>query len=119
MFNQEAVDAFNIRAVVNVNNIKTMSAAELDRVKTHGNDAESLLKNKMLAMFIHECRFDIGDKLSEISGHTDACDRERIALANQLAGLNSFVDTLKQAVYLRNQVVKNQTQVSASPVDVN
>lgn len=119
MFNQEAVDAFNIRATVNVNNIKTMSAEQLDSIKRHGNDAEALLKNKILAMFVHECRFDIGDKLSEIQGHTDACDRERIALANQLAGLNSFVDTLKQAVYLRNLVVKNQGQVPATPADIN
>jgi len=109
MLGQEAIDAFNSRLTVNVNNIKSMTVEQLDRVKQHGNIAEGLLKNKDLALFFHQTKFDILDRLSEIKGHTDDDNNLRVALGNQLSGLNTFIDTLKTAVYHRNTVVKQQT----------
>jgi hypothetical protein len=110
MLTQDAIDAFNTRLTVNLNNIKTMSVSELDRVKAHGSTAEALLKNRDLALFIHQHKFDVVDQLTQISGHTADDNSRRIALSNQLAGIDSFVATLQRAVYLKNRVVTQQTE---------
>jgi len=115
MLNDIAIEAFNTRSTVNVNNIKTMTVSELDRIKTHGMEAEALMRNRSLVLFIHQSKFDISDQLAAILGHSEEDNNRRIALSNQLAGLEKFVDTLKQAVYYRNLVVKQQN----APADVN
>jgi uncharacterized protein YwqG len=110
MLTPEAIDAFNTRLTVNLNNIKTMTASELDRVKSHGSTAEALLKNRDLALFIHQHKFDVVDQLTQISGHSVDDNSRRIAFSNQLAGIDSFVATLQRAVYLKNRVVTLQTE---------
>jgi hypothetical protein len=40
-------------------------------------------------------------------GHTPIDDAERIALSNQLVGIDSFVSSLKRAAYLKNRIVSN------------
>ena len=52
MINEEAVNAFNNRLTANLNTIKTMTPAQLDRVKSIGTSAENLLKNKEFILFI-------------------------------------------------------------------
>jgi hypothetical protein len=86
MLTQDAIDAFNTRLTVNLNNIKTMTASELDRVKAHGSTAEALLKNRDLALFIHQHKFDVVDQLTQITGHSVDDNSRRIAFSNQLAG---------------------------------
>jgi hypothetical protein len=46
--------------------------------------------------------------MASITGHTPDDNARRVALTNQLAGMESFVATLKRAVYLKNRVVTQQ-----------
>ena len=108
MLTQETIDAFNTRLTVNLNTIKTMKASELDRVKAQGSLAESLLKNRDLALFIHQYKFEIADNLTAIVGHTEENNNQRVALSNQLAGIDGFVASLQRAVYMKNKVVTLQ-----------
>ena len=41
-----------------------------------------------------------------IRSHTEEANAERIALANQLSGIDSFVNSLKSAVYKKNMMIK-------------
>ena len=108
MIEQSALDAFNSRVKVNLNNIKTMTPGQLDRIKAQGSEAEALLANKQLAMFIHVTKFDLTDNLSAIIGHGLEDNNRRIAISNQLAGLQSFIDTLQRAAYYKKRVVNHQ-----------
>ena len=108
MLTPEAIEAFNSRLTVNVNTIKEMTASQLDRVKAHGSSAEALLKNKDLALFVHQWKFEVLDQLTAISGHSADDNARRIALNNQLAGIDSFVASLQRAVYMKNRAVSQQ-----------
>lgn len=113
MLKSETIEAFNTRLTVNLNNIKTMTPSELDRVKTHGSSAEALLKNRDMALFVHQWKFEVLDQITAISGHSPDDNAKRIALNNQLAGIDSFVASLQRAVYMKNKAVTLQQE----PVD--
>ena len=115
MLTPETIEAFNSRLTVNVNTIKDMTASQLDRVKSHGSAAEALLKNKDLALFVHQWKFEVIDQLTAITGHSVDDNAKRIALNNQLAGIDSFVATLQRAVYMKNRAVTQQQ----GPVETN
>lgn len=106
MINPDVIDAFNSRLNVNPNNIKTMTAEQQDRVKAHGANAETLLKNKDLAMFIHQLKFDWCDQLANIKGYTEEENNKRIAISNKITAIDDFITLLKGAVYLKTAVVK-------------
>jgi hypothetical protein len=108
MISQETIEAFNGRQTVNINNIKAMTASQLDRVKTWGSQAEALLKNKDLAQFIHEYKFQIADELGALRDYTREANEKRIALSNHLGAIDGFVTLLQQAVYYKNKVVSSQ-----------
>ena len=110
MINHDAIEAFNTRITANLNNIKTMTPSQQDAVKDHGSQAEALLKNKQLAMFIHQFKFELCDQLASINGYTVEDNNKRIAISNQIGGIDSFISTLQRAVYLKNRVVTIQTQ---------
>lgn len=110
MIDPSVVEAFNSRQTVDLNSIKTMTAAEQDRVKTTGSAAENLLKNRDFAVFVHQYKFEVCDQLSEIVGHTVEDNLLRVSLANQIRGIDAFVNTLKRSVYFRNRVVTLQTE---------
>jgi hypothetical protein len=44
-----------------------------------------------------------------IRTHTEEANAERIALANQLTGIDSFINTLKSAVYKKNVMMKTES----------
>lgn len=113
MINQDAIDAFNTRITANLNNIKTMTPAQQDAVKDHGSRAEALIKNRDMAMFIHQFKFELCDQLASITGYTAEDNNKRIAISNQIGGIDSFISTLQRAVYLKNRVVTIQTQPDA------
>lgn len=108
MLTQETIDAFNTRLTVNLNTIKTMRPSQLDQVKSQGSNAEALLTNRDLAMFIHQYKFEITDALTSITGHSEEHNNQRVALSNQLAGIDGFVASLQRAVYMKNKVVNLQ-----------
>ena len=109
MIDNEVIDAFNARPRVDLNNIKTMSATEADRVKTWGTQAETLLSNRDFALFVHQFKFEMTDLLMEFKGHTAEDDRARVAIAHNLAGVDAFVSMLKRAKYFKDKVVSLQT----------
>lgn len=118
MINDETIDHFNTRLTADLNNIKRMSASQLDQVKSYGSKAEALLKNRDLAMMIHHYKFEVLDAMSAIAAHDADSNCRRVALSNQLTGIDQFVATLQRAVYLKNRVVTQQQDSPAvEPAD--
>lgn len=109
MITPDAIDAYNNRLTVDLNNIKKMTPGQLDQVKHYGSQAEALLKNKDLALFIHHFKFELADTLANLNGHTPDDNARRIALSNELRGIDQFIATLQRAVYMKNRVVTQQT----------
>jgi len=109
MIEAETVAAFNARHTVNMNNIKTMTPAQLDAVKAWGSGAENLLRNRDFAQAIHEFKFDMCDALTEIKTHTPEDNAHRVAVSNQIAGIDLFVAQLQRAVFMKNRVVTQQS----------
>jgi len=106
MISEEAVDAYNRRLTIDTSNPKKLTPSQRDAVKQYGSLAEALLTNRDLAMFIHHFRFEVNEAMANIRSHTVEANAERIALANQLSGIDSFINTLKSAVYKKNVMVK-------------
>lgn len=115
MINDEAINAFNNRLTANLNNIKTMTPAQLDRVKTIGTAAENLLQNKDFALFIHQFKFEKTDALIDIKGHSADDNMLRIAVSNQLSGIDDFIAQLQKAVFIKNRVVTQQQKDTEEP----
>lgn len=112
MISDDAVEAYNTRLTIDTSNIKRLTPAQRDAVKSYGSQAESLLKNRDLAMFIHHYKFEVTDALANLTGHSDTDNATRIALANNLSGIDGFVTSLKRAIYHRNKIVQfEQTPV--------
>lgn len=105
MINEEVVEAYNRRLTMDLSNLKSLTPSQRDAVKQYGSLAEALVKNRDLAMFIHHFRFEINDTLANITTHTPDANAERVALANQLAGVDAFINSLKRAVYRKNKLV--------------
>ena len=113
MISQEAIEAYNTRLTVDTSNVKKLTPSQRDTVKHYGSQAEALLKNRDLAMFIHHYKFEITDSLANLTGHSPDDNAVRIALANNLAGVDGFVTSLKRAIYNKNKVVQfEQTPVT-------
>jgi hypothetical protein len=110
MLTPETIDAFNTRLTVNLNTIKSMKPSQLDLVKSQGSLAESLIKNRDLAMFIHQYKFECLDSLAAVTGHTEEDNNLRVAISNQLSGIDGFVASLQRAVYMKNRVVTLQSE---------
>lgn len=106
MITEEAVDAYNKRLTIDTSNPRKLTASQRDAVKTYGSLAEALMKNRDLAMFIHHFKFEVNDAMANIRTHTTEANAERVALANQLSGIDSFINTLKSAVYKKNVMMK-------------
>ena len=119
MIEQDVVDAFSNKMAANLNDLKKMTPSQLDAVKTYGSQAEALLKNRDLALFIHHFKFDLADQLANLNGHTPDDNSRRVAIANELRGIDQFVATLQRAVYMKNRAV-NQAQEGprVDPADI-
>ena len=118
MIDPSVVEAFNARQTVDLNSIKTMTPAEQDRVKSTGSAAENLLKNRDFAVFVHQYKFEVCDQLADIVAHTPEDNLLRVSLANQIRGIDAFVNMLKRAVYFRNRVVTLQVDKAQQSPDV-
>ena len=115
MIDNDVVDAFNSRPKVDLNNIKKMTPAQLDRVKTYGSQAENLLVNRDFVQFIHHFKFEVADAIGGIASHTEEDNQKRIALSNHLTGIDSFIATLQRAKYYKNRVVSQQQEQLEEP----
>jgi hypothetical protein len=104
MINDDTIEFYNNRLNVDLTNIKKLSTVQQDRVRHYGSQAEALLKSKDLAMFVHHWKFELTDTLSNIRGHSADDNTQRVALCNELGGIDSFITSLKRAVYLKNKL---------------
>jgi len=104
MIEQNSVEFFNNRLTYNFNDLKNLSPSQKDQVRHYGSQAEALLKNRDLAMFIHHFKFELADDLIDSVGYTEESNNEKIAIANQLKGIDKFINSLKRAVVLKNRV---------------
>ena len=114
MIETETVESFNTRLTVDTTNIRKLTPAQRDQIKHYGSQAEALLKNRELAMFVHHYKFELADNMVMITGHTDQDNATRIAQANYLSGIDGFVTSLKRAVYQKNKVIAFEAQPDAT-----
>jgi hypothetical protein len=105
MIDADVTAAFNSRQTVDLNNFKKFTTAQRDQAIATGSEAEALLKNRNLALFVHHFKFDLADSLVMITGHTPDDNARRVAIANQLSGMDAFVAHLKRAVIMRNRIL--------------
>lgn len=105
MISEEAIEAYNTRLTVDVSSVDKLTPSQRDVVKNYGSQAESLLKSRDLGQFVHHYKFMLADIQSELTAHTQEANSERVAIANQLAGVTGFVNSLKRAVYYKNKVI--------------
>ena len=103
MINENSIEHFNTRLTFDYKT-KDLSPTQVDKVRTYGSQAENLIKNKDFAMFVHHFKFEVADQLAGVRGHTPEDNALRIALSNELAGIDNFVNTLKRAVYYKSKV---------------
>jgi hypothetical protein len=104
MIEKDTIDFYNSRLTVDVSQPSKLTTSQRDQIRHYGSIAETLLKNKDLAMFVHHFKFSLADDLASIRSHTPDDNTRRIALSNELAGIDNFVNSLKRAVYLKNRI---------------
>ena len=104
MIDENTVEFYNSRMTVDYTKLKDLTPQQKDRIREYGSQAETLLKNKSLAMFVHHWKFEVTDTLSGIRGHDVVDNCQRVALSNELSGMDSFVNSLKRAVYMKNKL---------------
>lgn len=104
MIDNNTVDFYNSRLTVDLSQPSKLTTSQKDQVRHYGSLAEALLKNKDLAMFVHHFKFSLADELASIRSHQPDDDARRIALSNELVGIDNFVNSLKRAVYLKNRI---------------
>lgn len=115
MIQEEAILAYNNRIRATITDLGRLSPGQQDAVRQHGSRAEALLANPDLVMFIHQWRFETTDAIAGITLHDPDSNARRVALANQLAGVDSFVAALQRAVYMKNRVVGQQEAPAPHP----
>jgi len=109
MISEESIEFFNNRLTYDLSQLKNLTTSQKDRVRMYGSQAENLLKNKDLAMFIHHFKFQLADELASIRGHGLDDNTQRIAISNELVGIDNFVNSLKRAVYIKNRLGNEQS----------
>ncbi len=104
MINNDTVDFYNSRLTVDISQPSKLTTSQKDQVRHYGSLAEALLKNRDLAMFVHHFKFSLADELASIRSHGPEDNTRRIAISNELAGIDNFVNSLKRAVYIKNRI---------------
>ena len=104
MIQNDTIDFYNSRLTLDLSQPSKLTTSQKDQVRHYGSLAEALLKNKDLAMFVHHFKFSLADELGSIRTHTPDDNARRVALSNELVGIDDFVNSLKRAVYLKNRI---------------
>jgi hypothetical protein len=104
MIDNNIIDFYNSRLTVDISQPSKLTASQRDQVRHYGSLAEGLLKNKDLALFVHHFKFSLADELAAIRSHGPDDNARRIAVSNELVGIDNFVNSLKRAVYLKNRI---------------
>lgn len=104
MIQNETIDFYNSRLTIDLSQPSKLTTSQKDQVRHYGSLAEALLKNRDLAMFVHHFKFSLADELASIRSHLPEDNARRIAISNELVGIDDFVNSLKRAVYLKNRI---------------
>jgi len=104
MIQNETIDFYNSRLTIDLSQPSKLTTSQKDQVRHYGSLAEALLKNRDLAMFVHHFKFSLADELASIRSHQPEDNARRIAISNELVGIDDFVNSLKRAVYLKNRI---------------
>ena len=110
MIEKDTIDFYNSRLTVDLSQLSKLTPSQKDQVRSYGSQAETLMKNRDLAMFVHHFKFSLADELASIRSHQPDDNAKRIAISNELAGIDNFVNSLKRAVYLKSRI-GNTTEV--------
>ena len=113
MINEDSIEHFGTRLTYDLSQFSKLTTAQQDRVRHYGSQAEALMKDKNFAMFIHHFKFSVADELAAIRGHQADDNARRVALSNELTGIDNFVSSLKRAVYYKNRL-GNTNEVPAN-----
>lgn len=116
MIDDITVEAFNTRQTTDFSNYRRLTPAQRDAAKMYGSQAEALLKNRDLALFVHHFKFGLTDNLAAITAHDSQDNAQRVAIANQITGMDLFVASLRRAVLIRNRIIEWETNPGQSPV---
>lgn len=108
MIEKDIVDFYNSRLTVDISQPSKLTPSQKDQIRNYGSIAEGLLKNKDLALFVHHFKFSLADDLASIRSHQPDDNARRIAISNELSGIDNFVNSLKRAVYLKNRIVSTK-----------
>jgi hypothetical protein len=104
MIEKDTIDFYNSRLTVDLSQMSKLTPSQKDAVRSYGSQAETLMKNRDLAMFVHHFKFSLADELASIRSHQPDDNAKRIAISNELAGIDNFVNSLKRAVYLKSRI---------------
>lgn len=104
MITEDSIEYYNTRLTYDYSKLNSLAPEQQDRIRHVGSQAEALLKNKDLAMFIHQFKFKVTDELASIRGSTPEDDAARLALCHSLTGIDDFINSLKKAVYYKNKI---------------
>jgi hypothetical protein len=104
MINEDTIEFYNSRLTLDISQPSKLTTSQKDQVRHYGSLAEALLKNRDLAMFVHHFKFSLADELASIRSHQPDDNAKRIAISNELVGIDDFVNSLKRAVYLKNRI---------------
>lgn len=104
MISEDTLHAYNSKLTMDLSQPSKLTTSQKDQVKHYGSLAENLLKNKDLALFVHHFKFSLADELASIRSHQPDDNARRIAISNELVGIDNFVNSLKRAVYLKNRI---------------
>jgi hypothetical protein len=110
MIEQDVVDAYSNKMAANFSDIRKMTPAQQDRVKATGSSAENLLQNREFVLFVRQFQLETMDAITDIRGHLAEDNAHRVALTQQLVGIENFIAVLKRARQLKDRVVSLQQQ---------
>lgn len=88
--------------------IAKMSPSEQDKVKVTGSLAENLINNVDLQTFVSGFKKTLYKDLTAIQGFTEEHNAKRLAITQQIVGIEGFVDYLMKQVERKNKVVNLQ-----------
>tara|TARA_R110000772_G_scaffold268708_1_gene397803 strand:- start:516 stop:827 length:312 start_codon:yes stop_codon:yes gene_type:complete len=94
-----------------VNGLKGATAGELDDAETLIRYAESLLGDPQFKKFVRSVNNSIINEVMNIKGHTQDDNNRRVALNNQLTGINKVVEKLQDTVKVREKLVNQRTKI--------
>lgn len=111
MISNEAIDAFNCR-LVDLHKLENFGPEQRQRVKREGEKAKQLLSNPDFAQFVYQAKFELTDQLIDIQGYGPEQESRRLAIAHQVAGIQSLVDTIKKTAYWGNRAVSLEARLN-------